>query len=178
MHELQQIQNQVAKWSIKNFGSQRSKLDPALTLGSLAPLLGLIEEFGELSEAVDNQNREEIEDALGDIGIYLCDYTSREGILLPIRENIPDYKVPPITFRTLNGLLGKLVHITLKRHQGIRGYDDTVQYRQTQYFLLQRLLDALDETARDLCGKPFLVLLDATWHRVKTRDWNKNPTAG
>ena len=89
---LNEIQNEISRWSEKNFGSQESKAYPNLVLGSLAPLLGVVEEVGELCHATlkyhqgirgyDNLEyyRNERDDAVGDIMVYLCDYASREGI--------------------------------------------------------------------------------------------------
>ena len=75
-------QVEVAKWSNKNFGNQKS----------YKPLLGLVEEVGELSHAHLKGEQgirhtpEEIlvlkQDAIGDIVIYLMDYCTREGLSL------------------------------------------------------------------------------------------------
>jgi len=87
------IQSEVAKWSRVNFGDQVSKATDQV-LGSLSPLLGLVEEVGELSHVTlkhhqgirgyddEQKYQEERDDAVGDILIYLCDYASREGISL------------------------------------------------------------------------------------------------
>ncbi len=78
---LRQIQYEVSYWSRKNFA-----------LGSLAPLLGIVEEVGELCHAtlkyhqgirsLDNRTKYEADrnDAVGDILIFLCDYANREDI--------------------------------------------------------------------------------------------------
>ena len=89
---LNEIQNQISIWSRKNFDTQVSKVCPNLVLDSLAPLLGIVEEVGELCHATlkhhqgirgyDNLEyyRNQRDDAVGDIMVYLCDYASREGI--------------------------------------------------------------------------------------------------
>lgn len=74
------LQEEVGKWSRNNFGDQPST----------NPLLGIVEEVGELSHAhlkgiqSIRHTAEEIQvmkvDAVGDILIYLADYCSRDGI--------------------------------------------------------------------------------------------------
>jgi NTP pyrophosphatase (non-canonical NTP hydrolase) len=73
------IQTEVYIWSLNNFGDQPS----------INPLLGIVEEVGELAHSVlkkrqairvneDHDNN--IKDALGDIYIYMCDFAARENI--------------------------------------------------------------------------------------------------
>jgi len=78
---LRQIQQEVKEWSLKNFENQQS----------WKPLLGAVEEIGELSHAhlkasqgirTHENHDDDKKDALADIIIYLCDYASREGINL------------------------------------------------------------------------------------------------
>lgn len=88
---MRDIQKQVGEWSRQNFGDQISKQTLA-ELGSIAPLLGIVEEVGELTHAVlkrhqgirgfddDKVYEEARDDAIGDILIYLCDFCSREGV--------------------------------------------------------------------------------------------------
>lgn len=81
---LNDIQNEIAAWSQKNFGDQ----------DSVNPLLGVAEEVGELCHAVLKE-RQKIrvgteaeallaakQDAVGDILIYLFDFCDREGLSL------------------------------------------------------------------------------------------------
>lgn len=91
MTRLSQIQQEVFSWSVLNFGYQESKRSGA-QLGSLAPLLGVCEEVGELCHAQlkshqgirgfddHDKRREATQDAVGDILIYLMDFCSREGL--------------------------------------------------------------------------------------------------
>lgn len=82
MTELHQIQSEVAEWSTRNFGQQPS----------VNPLLGVVEEVGELSHAylkrqqgirgTPEEHAAAIRDAVGDIVIFLCDFCAREGINL------------------------------------------------------------------------------------------------
>ena len=89
---LKTLQEAVSRWSRQNFGLNYSQTDKDLMLDSLAPLMGIGEEYGELLHATlkyhqgirgyDDPNKYERkrDDAVGDIMIYLLDYCSREGI--------------------------------------------------------------------------------------------------
>lgn len=77
-----QLQTEVGAWAQRNFGDQ-----PADN-----PLLGVVEEVGELAHAVlkrkqgirgtDEQHLAAERDAIGDILIYLADYCGRRGFTL------------------------------------------------------------------------------------------------
>lgn len=78
---LRRLQDEVGEWSRENFGDQPS----------YRPLLGAVEEVGELAHAhlkreqgirTNEDHRRKQLDAIGDIVIYLADYCSREGICL------------------------------------------------------------------------------------------------
>ena len=81
MKQLEQLQDEQYEWSRANFGPQ----DPML------PLLGIMEEVGELCHAVlkRKQNIRHNEDhlanekdAIGDIVIFMMDYCNRRGFNL------------------------------------------------------------------------------------------------
>jgi len=95
---LQDIQGEVGRWARSEFGDNISD-DPggahySYPVGSLAPLLGMIGELGELTQAVlkrmqgrkylepDGMSRlrEDKKDALADLLIFMCDYATRESI--------------------------------------------------------------------------------------------------
>lgn len=88
---LREIQAEVGRWSINNFGFQVSKRT-GVELGSLAPLMGMGEELGELFHAVLKHHQgiremalmsayeEARNDALADILIYMCDFATREDV--------------------------------------------------------------------------------------------------
>lgn len=74
---LATLQDQVSIWSARNF--------PRNT--SMEPLIGVVEEVGELCHTVLKQNQGirstdqgAIPDAVGDIIIYLADFCERKGI--------------------------------------------------------------------------------------------------
>ncbi len=83
--DLDEIQREHALWIKKNFPSRPDK--------SFHPLLGVVEEVGELSHAVlkrdqgirlNENHGENIKDAVGDIVIYLLDFcnTEKSGLLV------------------------------------------------------------------------------------------------
>lgn len=85
---LDELQNEVAKWSRKNFGSQISD----------NPLFGVCEEVGELCHAhlkgkqgirhTPTEIRDMKLDAIGDIIIYLADYCERENLDLSLAIDV------------------------------------------------------------------------------------------
>lgn len=88
---LRLAQRIIGEWAQRNFGSNFST-SRNIHLGSLAPLLGIGEELGELHHAVlkeaqgirGYQSRELYEedrdDALADLVIFLLDFCYREGV--------------------------------------------------------------------------------------------------
>ena len=75
-----ELVKRVGEWSLQNFGAeQRSKADPEVELRAIAPLVGLVEEYCEYSRAMSDylmkqdSDTSEMEDAIGDMGVYLCD---------------------------------------------------------------------------------------------------------
>ena len=92
--DLSVLQEQVSTWSRKNFG-------PYFGSG-YRPLLGLMEEVGELSHAhlkqeqgirTSEEHQKAKIDAVGDIVIYLADYCQSQGIGLEAAVRDTWYKV-------------------------------------------------------------------------------------
>ena len=79
MVDSKQLVRDVLEWSFANFGKdQQSKLTGE-HMGFMAPVLGFLEEFGELIEAVSSRDRDKAKDSVGDMGIYFCDVVGRVG---------------------------------------------------------------------------------------------------
>jgi NTP pyrophosphatase (non-canonical NTP hydrolase) len=93
MKSLSEIQAEIQEWT-KQFGTNISRdedsMSYACSLDSLAPLLGMVEEIGELCHVTVYRHqgrgftpaeaRAAKIDALADLLIFSCDYASREGI--------------------------------------------------------------------------------------------------
>ena len=163
-----------------------------LCLNSLAPLMGITEEIGELTEQFILLNKthendasllsiyEEVKDALGDICVYLCDYCEREKLNLAhiILSTKPEENA--YSGCSNNNLVianGRLYHATLKRHQGIRGFDNFEKYADAQANAISQIWRACDTLAdKLLAGKPLLLILQETWEKVVSkRNWKKSP---
>ena len=78
--ELDDLQLQVGMWARRNFGDNKG-------LEHIAPLLGMMEELGELihevlksHQGIRETNKSNEEDAVGDIMVYLLDFCSRRGL--------------------------------------------------------------------------------------------------
>lgn len=206
---LNNLQLGVGEWSRKNFGNQESKSKAILLpipgqptvivklpLSSLAPLLGIGEEVGEYASAKDEV---EMLDAIGDIGIYLCDFISREneeadetmtldlGTLYQraaARDTRQFYSSDNpnlrkmIAFRTLVEGCGQMQRSCLKRHQGIRGFDNNAIYFESLCNGIIGLICGLEmlllmhngghKNLIDIIGEVFLKI-------VKPRNWTENP---
>lgn len=112
--DLPTIQREIGEWSRRNFGDQTSKATHQV-LGSLAPLLGVTEELGELT------------------------------------------------------------HVVLKRHQGIRGYDNYEKYKAERDDAVADLMIYLCDFAEREGDLDVMEALERTWNKVKSRDWKNRP---
>ena len=70
--------------------------------------------------------------------------------------------------------LGELCHVVLKRHQGIRGYDDDVKYQTERDDALADILVFLCDFSEDE-GVDLEGVLAMAWNKVKSRDWANRP---
>lgn len=98
LKSFDQIQLEIGQWAKGQFGDNpnRSAGHPGegSPLGSIPPLLGMAEEVGELSHAYvyrlqgrgefhnDKLYRDAVEDGLGDLLVFACDFANRERISL------------------------------------------------------------------------------------------------
>lgn len=105
---LRLIQLEQREWATKNFGDKPS----------WHPLLGAVEELGELAHAflkreqgirgTTESHTEDIRDAIGDITIYLLDFCNREGLDLQsiIQDTWAEVKQRDWKANPLNGRRG------------------------------------------------------------------------
>lgn len=205
MQSYKQIQEQHGKWSQENFGEQETpyfrvyaagsirphtKRDKAdypghestiprvVALNGLAPLMGLVEEVGELYGAACPADAK---DAIGDIAVYLCDYLTRENLRWP---DMALYIDPaPGLLPCMNRLvaaMGKLYHCHLKRFQRIRDMHDPLKFGQARWAAVEEFVYSLEGVARehDPNGN-LLMILNETWNKiVAKRDWKADASKG
>ena len=152
----------VGKWSTKNFGATKKG---NIALYYFAPLVGIGEEIGELSDARIFSQRF---DAIADIQIYLADFCSRLGISGVIERS--SYDCEPTA---ISAMYGYLCHLCLKHVQGIRGLEDDDLFIRETKKAVSNLYEAVDGTA-NLVGVDSFSALTITWNKVQARDWNKN----
>lgn len=137
--QLHQVICKLGEWQTQKFG-------PPTAGRSLELALGVVEELGEKAtawiEAFDTPgtagviNRAAIDDAKGDMAIYLAQLLYHEGLSLAPLLLLPPFKVPVMRLRAPGTYvvqqlraIGALAHIVLKRHQRIRGLQhDEVYY--------------------------------------------------
>jgi NTP pyrophosphatase (non-canonical NTP hydrolase) len=172
---LTQLQEEHAPWVLKNFGQH-----PAWH-----PLLGMIEELGELAEAMnlmlhepnsDNCEKHKcnIKDGLGDVIIFMSDFCNISGINL--NDTINQCKIEPANTRTAEILIGRIVHSFLKDTQGIRGTHE--EHQNNIKILIGELYNRLVWIANLELNIPLLKAVEDTWNNVKCRDWTKNSKTG
>jgi len=193
--QLTSIISAIGTWSKEQFGNQSGD---NLILGRVAPLLGMIEEFGELESTEDIV---EIKDAVADLVIFLFDYCERAkipaqavaeefavrgneiedgltGFLHNSQESLQSLK------RGLILALTKLANAELKRVQGIRGFSDNEKYYNTIKTAVKNIIFMLYgiwfiQNVKH--GKKHGRLFDnivQTWEKVSKRNWKKNKETG
>ena len=181
------LYQEIHSWSIANFGQNRTEYlngshGVGAELGSLAALMGMGEELGELWEA---GNDEDLFDALGDFCIYLIDYCNRQCIPPIYATNATNMAIGDWDKKYVGGhsgalvvYLGKLWHATLKRHQNIRGFDERSHYDTVCRNCVAALWQSAAAFARSR-DKDLLTIVSATWMEVVSkRDWKKLPGDG
>lgn len=176
------LQSRVGEWSFNNFGAQISKVngDP---MHSFAPLLGIMEEA--LCETPFTNDRQEQIDGVGDTCIYMCDFATREGDL-DLEAVFKEYMTDPTTTifseeltnkdrYNLPELCGKLCHIVLKHHQGIRKFANREYYVENRNLVLCRIIEKIQM----YYNLDFFATGEKVFDKVVSkRNWKKNPESG
>jgi len=164
MKSIHEIQCEITDWANHNFPHA----------SYIEPYYGMIEELGEFAHShlksiqrirQNEDHNAGKEDALGDFAIYLlhfCALTKRDG-----EDCFNEYKV------TYSGSdLGCDIGAVFIKYLNMLAASDLA------YTAIGGLINTLHITARQLCGKPFPVILNETWEKVKQRDWQKNKNTG
>lgn len=169
------LQQEGRLWTEKNFPGQQAH----------HPVLGLIEEIGELVQADALYNADDTRDALGDIMVYaanVCNYAldadlreimanAQKEVNLLCRIMTPEYHSERRTLK----LIGLLSHSVLKMQQNIRGSKETHQHRGAE------ILTEIMEGVLIFCVQrnwSLLAITENIWEKVKQRDWSKDRNTG
>lgn len=179
MGRFNRIQGEHAAWVEHNFGEH-----PAWQ-----PLAGIVEELGELDEALgahvaDEQWCVDVTDAIGDVAIYMMDLCTVQG--LDFETDVWSARRATATRSNLVWV-GKLAHAMLKQEQGIRcgvgkepmtdGHNAMVQFGADALHALRVLVWLLEREAWR-AGTTFETCVQVTWNNVRRRDWIKYPLTG
>lgn len=146
----EELQAEQWTWASERFGPERSALK------ALQPLAGCVEELGELDEAIHQLSRNDIEDAIGDCVIYLCDLCNRMQWQMPL---------PSHAFGSVRNV-GRLAHAVLKSAQGIRQNED---HATAGVLSVSRLLGYLDNVAAHWHLGDALSCAETAWQEVSQR---------
>lgn len=163
------LSQEVGFWAARNFPSKE-------TDDRYNPLLGIVEELGELSQAVVNKDKEAIRDALADITIYMADYAYRNQLVLGARGHTvafggESYILP------LTTTVGKLCHHHLKQKQGIRGTAEEHQIKKQ--WCIDQLLSQLEMVCAFTLDQSLVYVVTEVWRGVVSkRDWVENKEDG
>lgn len=177
---LEQMRAEQEVWSNRNFPNNQP----------YHPLLGLVEEVGELSQAAwqfamkkrglrvvpeDTFTKEvaAVKDAIADVMVYLVDYCTRAKISI---KDICNCETPSGNAENISALVGEICHAHLKREQGIRGSAE-----EHQQAITQGLADLI-YYLHWMCYAIHVKLMDVAWdtwkNEVEVRDWTKNTLEG
>jgi hypothetical protein len=153
---IRQIQDEQKPWVEHNFGQRPS----------WQPLVGIVEEMGELVESISRQERL---DAMADIVIFATDYCTSQGWdagELWGRSHPSHCN----SDKLLTAIIGRMCHAHLKSAQGIRTHEDHgANAKKEMIALFSWLQNEWPETA---------LVANSTWNSVKQRDWRANPRTG
>jgi len=160
---LDQLQKEVGEWSRRNFPNNKPH----------HPLLGIIEEIGELRSA-KKDNIGDAEDAIGDTFIYAADYCERNELSLSEVFSLTDVDHPFENGAADTYIIsvGRLCHFQLKGEQGIRHSKETIESNKLTFLasILSVLLCVAQANNID-----WQQSIHNTWNKVKQRDWQTNP---
>lgn len=160
------LQQEQKPWVAHNFGDRPS----------WQPLLGIIEEQGEMFEAFASNSEPDMKDALADIAIFMCDFCSAMDFeMQPLYVSAVDMVSGPRPLVPIGIRTGNLAHSYLKKAQGIRGSVD--EHNAAMRLALTGILAHMVVAANGR-GWDLLMLAHDTWQKVKRRDWKANALTG
>ena len=170
-YNLSELQQEVGEWANEQFPQQPVQ----------NPLLGSIEESGELTEEFlsSELDRTEVMDAIGDVIIYLCDFSySWDVDLGEAQQNMDSFELQTRCSTNTELILelsvanGELIHSFLKQDQGIRQDEEGVG-SNADIEALTHILKAFQTYCKT---SEFTVddCIDEAWLEVSDRDWDSS----
>ncbi len=163
MKMLETIQIEMVIWQDHNFPGR-----PAWV-----PLVGMVEEIGELAAAREVHDLSEMRDAVGDIGIYMVDFCN--GLKLDVQPIWDEACSTGTKFDDtgagLQNEIGRVAHGFLKSFQQIRMNEDHAGNIRAG---LVNLVAYLQRIARVAGIGEVDEIIHSVWQQVKQRVWKKN----
>lgn len=169
-----ELQAEQRPWVLHNFGPGHPH----------QPLLGMVEELGELLDNVDSWNTKEIKDALADATIFCADYCTKRNWdfskVYPAPENMGGGTIAASrdvdkSLRYAFRELARAAHHQLKSEQNIRGSKD--KHEQEGAAAIRTVLVLLESMAAHF-GWSLMEITTPVWAKVKKRDFKKNALTG
>ena len=165
---LQQIQLEVATWATSNFPNRKD----------YQPLLGIIEELGELCHAhlkaeqgirTNEDHKEKKLDACGDIIIYLLDYCNVNNITLDDKRVI-EYN---------RSILSQEILFNISRHVGkLANSHYAEQIKFLALIEIHEIINCVWAYTYYHLNMELVDIVNNVWNAVKLRDWQKHPDNG
>lgn len=156
------LQYRLMVWERENFGTQRAMISAA----------GAVEEIGELLDAIEYGTKEEVVDAVGDIMVYLCQLCSKSRLDF---ASIID-STESDSYLDLDGMY-TMMHVVLKREQGIRGYDDRDTYDRDIAICVYRIMGHIKHLTSEYSLEYKTVFFNVATE-VMRRNWRENKRDG
>ena len=160
---LQEIQSELKVWTEFNFGKQTPDI----------PILGMIEELGELSHAILKEKQgirtsdflADKKDAIADLTIYALNYLNANDFEYDGNQPSKSYLTECEILQDISVQIGML---------------DT-EVNDIEMFINSGNIEDLISLLRGLCNMfeiDFLTTVNEVWEQVKLRDWKKYPKDG
>lgn len=168
---LNEIQSELKVWTEYNFGKQTPDI----------PILGMIEELGELSHAILKEKQgirqsdflADKKDAISDLTIYALNYLNSIDVTinrLPIKTNLNKDR---FYFKTES----HLILILNKQISKLCTYKINIPNSRLVIDNVKILFKYLEKYCKYL-DIDFLTTVNEVWEQVKLRDWKKYPKDG
>ena len=160
---LNEIQSELKVWTEYNFGKQTPDI----------PILGMIEELGELSHAILTEKQgirqsdflADKKDAIADLTIYALNYLNAQDLEYDDNQPSKSYLTECDILQDISVQIGML----------------DVEVNDIEMFTNSDNIEDLISLLRGLCNMfniNFITTVNEVWEKVKLRDWKKYPKDG